>query len=90
MLLQEREIPGGTRKLVYSVCGEYLVIDQVAGEVAVLPPFEEKRFIAAAAAFRAPAGGENAESVEANGERGNTFGGGLYGLSGPAVVHGGL
>lgn len=90
VLLSVRPIPGGDRRLVYTVCREYLVIDLVAGEITVYPPFEEKKFLAAAAAFRAPAGGENAESVEDSGERGDAFSGGLCGLSWSAVVPGGL
>jgi len=41
----------GNRKLVFSGCGEYLVIDRVADKVIGIQIFQEKEFTKAATAF---------------------------------------
>lgn len=85
-VLSTKEIPGGNRKLVYSVCGEYLVIDQAAGEIRRVLTFQEKEFMQAAAAFKAEAGGNNdSKNHDDSGERNIAPGGGIYDVPGNAV-----
>ncbi len=52
LTLQTREIPGGNRKLVFSECGEYLVIDMQHGKLTRLETFEERDFVKAATDYK--------------------------------------
>jgi len=52
ILLSKKDIPGGDRQLLLSECGEYLVLNQVAGKVTVIGTFPENEFMKAAEAFR--------------------------------------
>lgn len=52
IILSKKDIPGGDRQLLLSECGEYLVLDQVAGVVTIIGTYPENEFMKAAEAFR--------------------------------------
>lgn len=85
IVLSEKAIPGGNRKMVFGQCEEYLVIDQVGGEIVNVQSFDEREFMLAAAAFKAEAGGNNEESVEFNREYHPLVGARVYGIPRHAV-----
>jgi hypothetical protein len=71
-------IPGGDRRLVHTVCGEYLLITQVAGRVTDIRLIDQAELAAAA-------GGTNENDSQNNRERSSAGGAGVPGRSRPSV-----
>lgn len=70
-------ISGGNRKLVYSQCAEYLVIDQIGGRIESIQVFQANEYPAAAAAFADFGGKEDEKSTSLCGKLGGLLRGGL-------------